>query len=396
MQDTVNPQTDVPRDLEPEEGENLYVIALSRTAKRALASPKDQIAFITNRILAGGRNRKWDLESDIKVPWTVGSGYPPHHYSCVLTLTPKLVSDRTEQEFRIIRQVAKKAAERQQWEMELGEGEEDISNDEGNTIKEFVEIEFPEDWKTKFFGHIYQRDEHIDIIFSALNAAKVSRFENRYHVILWGDPACGKTEIAKAFKDMLGEDAVLEYDATSTTAAGAIQDLDERDVMPRVLIVEEIEKTDENSVRWLLALLDHRAEIRKVTARKKIQLDIKLVCIATVNDYEQFEKMLYGALASRFPHHLYCPRPSREILMKILMREVTNVEGNEEWIAPAIKLSEELGITDPRKVTALCLCGGDELLDGSYQVKVKKCQLPSGIAYQFKAAEPTAAVPEKA
>ncbi len=28
--------------------------------------------------------------------------------------------------------------------------------------------------------------------------------------------------------------------------------------------------------------------------------------------------MMYGALASRFPNHIYCPRPGRAILQKIL------------------------------------------------------------------------------
>lgn len=40
--------------------------------------------------------------------------------------------------------------------------------------------------------------------------------------------------------------------------------------------------------------------------------------------------------------------------------------GKLEWIEPAIKLSEELGVSDPRIVRSF-LAGGDRLIDGSYQ-----------------------------
>ena len=179
---------------------------------------------------------------------------------------------------------------------------------------------------------------------------------------------------------MFGDEAVLEYDATSTTQAGAIKDLANREVIPQLLIVEEIEKTDENSLRWLLSVLDHRAEIRKTNYRESVQREVKLLCIATVNDFALFQKLMYGALASRFAHKIYCPRPDEAILTKILTREIERVEGGRlEWIKPAIKYALAHDMNDPRQVTAICLSGGDQLLDGSYQEMLRSCAGPESI-----------------
>ena len=89
-----------------------------------------------------------------------------------------------------------------------------------------------------------------------------SGFQNRNHCVLFGPPACGKSEILLAFKRLLGADAVMTFDATSTTEAGARRELRQLANIPPIPIVEEIEKTDERSLRWLLGVLDTRGEIR--------------------------------------------------------------------------------------------------------------------------------------
>lgn len=222
-----------------------------------------------------------------------------------------------------------------------------------------------------YFSHIYGLDDQIDIIMSRIQAGIDSQWANRFHCTLVGQPASGKSETAKAIKKMLGEDAVLEYDATSTTMAGAIKDLSERPILPRILIVEEIEKTDDMSFRWLLGVMDTRAEIRKVNFRVSIHKETKLLAIVTVNNYKMFQSKMEGALASRGGEAIYFDRPNRARLEMILEREIKKVEGAKtEWIKPTLDYALAVGIEDPRSIIPICLAGKDKLLDYSYQMKL--------------------------
>jgi cytidylate kinase len=243
-------------------------------------------------------------------------------------------------------------------------------SDEGDvlSVKDFVayaEYELPAEYET-YFEHLYGLDSHIGRIKLALEVAQISQFANRYHVALIGPPGCGKSDICETLAAMLGEDSVMKFDATATTAAGAIKQLDEAEILPRILVVEEIEKVNAEALSFLLALMDMRGEIRKTTARKSIVKDTKMLVIATVNNHALFEGMLAGALASRFSNKLWFHRPDVTTLTRILRREVMKLDGDEAWIAPAIEYAREKNIDDPRMITALCLCGRDGWLDGSF------------------------------
>lgn len=231
------------------------------------------------------------------------------------------------------------------------------------------------------FDHIYERESQIEIVLSAINAALVSQMANRYHCVLFGEPACGKSEILLSVGRMLGVDGdqYLKLDATSTTEAGIKKHLLEVDRIPPVLIIEEIEKTEEKTLRWLLGILDTRGEVRNLNARTGAQQrSVPMLCLATVNDMEKFEGMLAGALASRFSQEIYCPRPTKLIMQRILEREVARVNGKPEWIPPTLAYCCDLNhIFDPRKVIPVCLCGRDALLDGSYQRHLEAVKRPS-------------------
>lgn len=242
----------------------------------------------------------------------------------------------------------------------------DISANVTNEYIGYADLSIPDNWDD-FFGHLYGLDPHIARIKTAIQAAQMSDWRNRFHCALVGPPGCGKSDICASLKRALGDDAVMEYDATATTAAGAIKDLSEREILPRVVVVEEIEKADEKALSFLLALCDLRGEIRKTTARGSIQRDTKVMVVATVNDVPLFEKMLAGALASRFANKIWFKRPSRETLSRILTREIRKINGDPGWIAPALDYCEERGITDPRQVIALALCGREMLVSGAYQ-----------------------------
>lgn len=239
----------------------------------------------------------------------------------------------------------------------------------------YADIEIPGNWP-EYFSHLYGLDSHVARIRRAMEAGIMSNWTNRYHCALVGPPGCGKSDICQSVKRALGEDAVLEFDATATTAAGAMKELAEREILPRVLLVEEIEKADEKAMSFLLSVLDLRSEIRKVTARATIQRDTKLFAIATVNDVPLFEKLQAGALASRFANKLWFRRPTREQLALILTREIDKVKGNPAWINPTLDYCEHARITDPRTVNAICLCGRDMLITGEYQEMLEQTAYP--------------------
>lgn len=362
-----------------------HTVELTRSSERRLNPVKleSQAQKIIDRALASGRTQKgWACEISDKDSWHSAPRLrgAQYHYSCKMNFTcaPKRRRDPNiiKQDFDNMVRVIGAAVNAQGWAVNLIDGKVTDSDHDTRLPKAigYVPVEIPADWRGRF-THIYDRDAQIDVIMSCIEAGINSDFNDRFHCALVGDPACGKTETLRAVKAVLGEEAVLEYDATATTQAGAIKDLDMRDELPRILIVEEIEKTDENSLRWLLSVMDHRAEIRKTNYRESIQRETKLLTLATVNDYKLFNKLMFGALASRFAYHLMFPKPTRALLQKILEREVARVKGNRRWIKPTLDFAASENITDPRKVTAICLCGRDQLLDKSYQEKLRACSM---------------------
>ena len=183
------------------------------------------------------------------------------------------------------------------------------------------------------------------------------------------------------------------FDATSLTEAGMTKVFGDMAQVPPVVLIEELEKAPENSLRWLLGLMDRRAEIRRTNFRiGNVKVKVKSLIIATVNNMTLFRTMLAGALASRFSHEIYCPRPSRTIMARILKREVDRVGGDVAWIEPTLKLCfDKYQITDPRKIIPVCLCGSNGLLDGSYQAAYEGTQEPSD---KVEADKPVISQPE--
>jgi hypothetical protein len=219
-----------------------------------------------------------------------------------------------------------------------------------------------------WFSHIFDRDSQIRLVYQAIHTAVETQFRHRNHVVLWGQPACGKTEIMSSFVKMLGEENCLRLDAVSTTKAGLENVILEQEEVPPFLIIEELEKVNPVNIGPLLGILDQRAEVIKTNARVgSIRREARCLCLCTVNNMPLFKEAMSGALASRFSHKLYCPRPTREVLRLILSREVKEMGGKEEWIEPVLDYAlEEEKTNDPRRVCAL-LDGRDRLLTGSYQ-----------------------------
>lgn len=352
-----------------------HVISVQRVSNRPPDETwvRDKLKHLANRALASERGNVWTVRWN-GVSLSSEDGRQTLSADMMLTLKAKRERhpDAVANEFGKIAEIVADAGRRFGFIVAKIDGEPTADLAKANAPETYAEVVIPPTWRDNF-EHIYERDDQIDIVLSAIKAGQQSDFQNRFHVLLHGEPACGKSEIARTIRKIVGDAGVIEYDATATTQAGAIKDIAERDELPRILIVEEIEKTSEDSLRWMLGVLDQRAEIRKVNFRTSIVREARMLCIATANDYALFQRVMSGALASRFAHHVYCPVPSIEVLRRILIREVSKVDGaRESWVEPALAYAVRRGITDPRKVTAICLSGGDELLDGSYQRKLDK------------------------
>jgi energy-coupling factor transporter ATP-binding protein EcfA2 len=222
------------------------------------------------------------------------------------------------------------------------------------------------------FERLYGREAQIRRVLDALSLGESTGWKKRKHTLLSGPPGCGKTELMLCLSRALGREgeAWLWFDSTSTTRAGAVEQLMKAPVVPPVLFVEEIEKTQESALRWLLGVMDERGEIRRNNYRTGNQHKaIKLALVATANNVELLKQMDSGALYSRFANRIHCPEPDRDTLEKILNREVHDVDrGDAQWVEETLKFGyDTLGIGDPRELINMLLCGRDRLLDGTYQ-----------------------------
>lgn len=348
-----------------------YTLKLVKTANRRLDKGvcRQQVAHAINRALAGKRAHLWSAgkirlteEANGQLGYTAAVSFTRIGRNA----SPEIL----DRQFARMLEIAHVAVRSRGWFPPDASRPEPATTEPGEPAKPqsgYADVRINTD-PTGYFSHLYERDAQVEMVLSAVRRYVESDFADRFHGILYGPPACGKTEVLRSLARMVGSDAVLHFDATSTTKAGAERTLLETADIPPILCIEEIEKTDEHSLRWLLGVLDFRGEVRKVTHRSTAVREVKLLCLATVNDMDLFKRIMDGALASRFTHKIKCPRPSRDALEKILLREIGRTGGDLAWIKPALDWCvDEEKTNDPRRIIAVCLCGGDKLLTGEYQ-----------------------------
>ena len=225
------------------------------------------------------------------------------------------------------------------------------------------------------FCELFGRSAHIRMLLSAIWGFIESNGESvASHVLLYGLPACGKTALLRGIETLFGAGSVLKLDSTNTTRAG-LERLFFRDLKgetPPLVFLEEIEKAQILFLQTFLSMLDIRMECRKLNFRQADAKLVKFICFATANDLPALQNMMggkehaQGALGSRFPWQIECPRPSLEELELILKREVANINGKPEWIPPCIELAKKLNENDPRRVISF-LNGRDRLISGNFQ-----------------------------
>ena len=358
-----------------------YQVTLTRGNKRQIQVTPLEDHFL-NKILVGVNNKRRAVQGYRLEPAMVGKGDLSTGHSSVRSDEPRFYTlkgnartvyigevyinvvwarDGEPENLDIVRLLVKSLATKAaqyHWEVTQFNGEDWIAPDEvlGNISEEagYVPVVLPpeQEWKAHI-SHLIGLDEKWEAIRGVLEAGIVCDWEDRLNVALIGPPGCGKSDMLRSLKRALGNDAVLEFDATSMTTAGVIKLLEERTVLPRCIFVEEIEKSPKDSTNFLLALADLRAEIRKTTHRDNIQRDINVLVICTVNGKKLFEQRASGALASRFTNKLYFKRPDRAMLRKILEREIIKIKGDLNWIDPVLDWCDKTNETDPRAVQSL-------------------------------------------
>ncbi len=259
------------------------------------------------------------------------------------------------------------------------------ANEEGENAPPVAVGDINRNFAPDTFNRLFGLEAQIRRVLDPIDLGVDTKWQKRRHTLLCGPPGCGKTDLMLTLSRALGKEgeAWVWYDATSTTRAGAVEQLMKAKAVPPILFVEEIEKTSEASLRWLLGVMDDRGELRRTNYRVGNQSKaIRLLVIATANSLPVLAKMDSGALLSRFSNQIYCPKPSPEVAKQILLREVKDIGGKEKWVDEVlpyytgeIAQGKRVNEHSIRECISLLLCGRDRLLDGSFHRDYKATQL---------------------
>lgn len=315
-----------------------------------------------------------EVFTSLELDDTSSDNFENHLHFTITFSHPKRTPESTELE-GIVRKIASSASQNQQgrWTLTEVDGEryQPHSSIEGAEQDDaefgYAPVSLPDDFES-YFSHLYGLDSQITRVRRALETGIMTGWQRRENCVLYGPPGCGKSDVALSLKRALGEEAVWSIDGTAMTSAGIAKELEEREILPRILVIEEIEKAQsDEAVSVMLSILDQRGEIRKTTARGNVQRDTKCFAIVTVNDFAKYKRMRAGALRSRTPQVIKFNRPGREVLTQILEREIERMGGDLAWIEPTLDFADKHDISDPRTVTSICLCGREMLLTDEYQ-----------------------------
>ena len=256
---------------------------------------------------------------------------------------------------------------------------------------EFVVPALTPEVMTHFFEGVYERDEHIRVIHAAVEnyVATLAAWKEdnsvevaRGHVLLKGKPAGCKTTVLERLKKWYetacpGAERMTFVDAQTATRAGLenwLLDRAEQGELADIVVFEELEKQQPLDTLLPLVSVMGSGYIAKLNAfvgqRKQLA---NVLVFATCNDEGAIRCWRNGAIWSRFAKKLHCPRPSKELMGRILLDTVTRVGGDPAWAERALEFAYEViprvvghPMEDPREIKGL-LDGQDRLLDGSYQ-----------------------------
>lgn len=260
----------------------------------------------------------------------------------------------------------------------------DVNLGEGVVTRSpFIVPELTQEVMETVFDGIYEREPHIRIIHDSVKNYSTSGGKVRSHILLYGKPAGAKTSLLERFKEFYDDEneRVVFIDGPTMTKAGLenwLVELAESSKLPEIIVIEEIEKQNKDNLLILLSLMASGKIMRTNSRVGRDEHKANCLIWATCNDEEELKNFRNGALHSRFTHKLYCARPNRALMHKILLKKIEERNGNPVWADIALKFADDLQaqmagllgkkviIDDPREIVGF-LDGGDRLMDSSYQ-----------------------------
>lgn len=330
------------------------------------------------------------------------------NYKVKLALTKPNIKDvgLADRQYERVLESVRKYAEGQGWVVHpIGEVGEDEELTTPQTPKEprtpFVVPTLTRQVMTEYFSGIYEREAHIRVIHDATKAysesiaayGKDPKAEvSRSHVLLKGRPGTCKTKLFERFKlwyEAGGRTERVQFvDGPTMTKAGLenyLLSLVDAEDLPEILVIEEIEKQDPDNLLTLISIMGS-GYLAKLNARIGRRRELANMLIwAICNDEDVIRNFRGGVLWSRFAHRLHCPKPSPDLMRRIVEDRINGMGGKPAWAEKVMEYAYETHpkicggrpLDDPREVLAL-LDGRDRLLDGSYQrdiIKILKAEL---------------------
>jgi hypothetical protein len=376
----------------------IYTFTVERFAERRSGASKleKRLQYMAKRGISGARRLAgWRVINEIKAPQPVGINANMWQYRFTFHVsreTQRSIDEEIEnRQFEELKRMTVQAGNVSGWQLANTDTD---SIDKGNvtyriasqpTIEPKVQIsprEIPKDLSLNvnpqgYFDHIFDREAQIDVIVSSLITAVESNFKLRSHCVLNGDAATGKTTVMNAIVEMIGEENCYRIDATTSTQAGVLTDILEKQKSNsvKVLLIEEIEKIDvQAAFRWLLGVMDQRGELRICNSKVGyVQEPFPVLVIATVNDIVKFNKVMAGALASRFSNVVYFPKMDDDCLRRAIMKTVEMIHPKMEWVNAAIAYCQKYeSEADIRRMASIVACGRERLINGQYQEILKQ------------------------
>jgi MoxR-like ATPase len=195
------------------------------------------------------------------------------------------------------------------------------------------------------FNNIYGRDDIKHIIRLAIKS------DQPVHVLLTGEPGCGKTQFLENIKIYYKDKAYFTIGAHSTKA-GMLNYLFEK--RPRIILIDEIEHMPAKDQAVLLSLMQSQI-LSETKYRKTRQTQLKCSILATSNS----TKKMLDPLLSRFviiKVGKYSYQEFKDVAMKVLVeREFIEHENLARAIVNKVwqKRSESANIRDVIKVARL-------------------------------------------
>lgn len=357
-------------------------LVIERTSTNRLNSEKlaDQVKTIS--IAANKRTSAPGVEGTAsKVQ--IDEQEKKYHYSFKVTLEKNNFrsENAAQKALEAAKKIIIKTAERFSWTVKGDAQELETAEHAASYRQPFKPGDLTEEVKEDFFAGIYERDAHIRLIHASTQTALDTDFEERNHTLLFGEPAAAKTTIFNRFKDWYecnseGVERVAYIDVTTLSKAGLENWILERakdQILPEILFFNELEKFNPDNLLCLLSIMDGCGVITKINAKIGRQ-SAKVRCLVwgTCNNAEKIKNWEGGALWSRFAKALPCYRPSRELMVELLLRNIAQRrnkgrKADDRWAKVAVDYAfDTMGTNDPRAIVGL-LDGGHKLLTGEYQ-----------------------------